>query len=99
MVKTLSALPMQGPWAQYLVGELRSHMPHGQKKILKVSVSHGMGELSFYNGVINFPMNEQFLLVSLLSFFFFYACVFAFYSHAVWGALNVLSQLDFVQRP
>jgi len=77
-------------------------MPHGQKKILKVSVSHDMGELSFYNGVINFPMNEQFLCLCFLSFFFFFffnACVFAFYSHAVWGALNVLSQLDFVQRP
>ena len=30
MVKT--ALPMQGPRVQSLVRELRSHMPHGQRK-------------------------------------------------------------------
>ena len=44
-------------------------IPHATwpKKNLKVSVSHDMGELSFYNGVINFSMNEQFLLMSLLS--------------------------------
>ena len=25
------SLPMQGRWARFLVGKLRSHMPHGQK--------------------------------------------------------------------
>ena len=46
----------------------------------KVSVSHDMGELSFYNGVIF--SNERIGV---------FACVFAVYSHTVWGALNVLS--------
>ena len=36
MVTTL--LLMQGPWVQYLVRELRSHMPHGAAKKKKKKV-------------------------------------------------------------
>lgn len=51
------------------------------------SLRHIMRESSFHRGIIF--TNEWLVL----------ACVFVVYSHTVWEAVSVLTELSFVQRP